>query len=626
MSLGITDRSVAVYFVNYFDKKNKVTIKPGYVYYNDENVYTFYKETQANLDPYADSGNVGGWHYKDIKFYTGAPGTSYKAAGTTIDNWVGAPFLRIYSSSDSSNTSHDKQVCIAVDNIVGEDGITGAIAINSAANKVATAEESDAITINNTYTQPIYLGMMPRLYSVYGTIKVRLYWAYMGPCMMTWEDKYGTSRGSEFAGPKNIEITNGNNRKLLVETYSSYNDALAASGLYSYDEYIESITTDRSTSNMWGKGGNFWVPDQEVYRPQDEGFFDPALYEYNTPWTDYHVFYFYDPNKKLHKRKPIEMHFPKKNSGGGGGSSSGPCLKSDTLITMADGSYKAIRDIKPGEEILGYDFEKQKPTKSIVLACQITGKHSKCTYVTFSNNQSIHMTEGHNLYSVKYGRYLPIEEFQEGDMVLDDGGQEVEILVIQKYWELKTQDQFWHLVSSNNTYFANSIMNANHAIDKFRFLHDILHQMIDDPIEELMLDEAKDAGCFSFTVTNADFVKISTKYQTIIKKATIEIDDCNREIEKLNLLIPRVFVPQQIRDQYPAELERRTQLYKRIAELKKNIQDAQNNYNNLLEGYSGLGKDIMLPDPVRREKYFKRANKIANDNFTLYQEYYPYIE
>lgn len=83
--------------------------------------------------------------------------------------------MRIYSSSDSSNTSHDKQVCIAVDNIVGEDGITGAIAINSAANKVATAEESDAITINNTYTQPIYLGMMPRLYSVYGTIKVRLY-------------------------------------------------------------------------------------------------------------------------------------------------------------------------------------------------------------------------------------------------------------------------------------------------------------------------------------------------------------------------------------------------------------------------------------------------------------------
>ena len=318
------------------------------------------------------------------------------------------------------------------------------------------------------------------------------------------------------------------------------------------------------------------------------------------------------------------MHFPNKSTGGGSGTK--PCLKQNTLITMADGSQKTIQNIKPGEEILGYDFATEKTISSIVLASQMTGKHTQCVYMIFSNGESIHMTEGHNLYSVKYGRYLPIETFTVGDKVLGSNGDAVEILVIQRNLELKTCEQFWHIVSSNNTYFANNIMNANHPIDKYRFLHDINQQTIEAPIEKVIMDEAKDAGCFEFTTTNTEFVKIATKYQTIIKKATVEIDDCNREIEKLNLLIPRVFVPQQIKNQYPVELEQRTRLYKRIAELKKNIQDAQNSYNSLLIDYSDLGEDIMLPDPERREKYFKRANKIANDSFALYQEYYPYTK
>jgi hypothetical protein len=42
-----------------------------------------------------------------------------------------------------------------------------------------------------------------------------------------------------------------------------------------------------------------------------------------------------------------------------------------------------------------------------------------------------------------------------------------------------------------------------------------------------------------------------------------------------------------------------------------------------LADYSDIGEDILLSDQDRRKKYFKRANKIANDNFELYKQYYP---
>lgn len=165
-------------------------------------------------------------------------------------------------------------------------------------------------------------------------------------------------------------------------------------------------------------------------------------------------------------------------------------------------------------------------------------------------------------------------------------------------------------------------MNANHAVDKYRFMHDIKHQLIEDPIKDIMLDEAKDAGCFEFTATNSEFMNKTTQIQSIIKKAVVEIDDCNREIQTINQTLPKFFVPKILRNMYKGKFEQRVALHQKVSNLQELIRTKEEEYNKLLTEYSNLGEDINLSDIERREKYFKRANKIANDNFNLYKKYY----
>lgn len=298
------------------------------------------------------------------------------------------------------------------------------------------------------------------------------------------------------------------------------------------------------------------------------------------------------------------------------------CLKKDTYITMADGSQKFIQDIKTGDQILGYDFENNTTTPSMVMTMQPIKRQQVGTYVIFSNGQTLCMTHGHNLYSVEYGRYLPIEGFQEGDHTLDEQGQEIEIMAIHWDVEMKTYTNFYHIISSNNTYFANGIMNAGAPIDKYRYINDIRNQIMPQTIQDLIFDEAKDTACFNFTVTDPDFIKQGTPYQYKIKKSSNRINEIERELKQSEGIVSKIAAGLKI--DMPVVKERAAK-YEEIENLRQQIKEWEAEYNKLLVNYSDIGEDILLPDKERRAKYFKRACKIANDNFATYEHYYTPI-
>ena len=297
-------------------------------------------------------------------------------------------------------------------------------------------------------------------------------------------------------------------------------------------------------------------------------------------------------------------------------------MKKDTYITMADGSRKFVQDLRIGDKILGYDFENNTTTPAIVMAADKTKSHQVGTYVVFSDGTTNCITRGHNLYSVEYGRYLPIEGFEEGYHVLNEKGEEVELMAIHWDVELQTYNDFYHIVSSNNTYFAEGIMHAGAPIDKYRYLHDLCHNPIAPVIKEIIFDEGKDAGCFNFTVTDPNFIKLGTPYQYQIKKSSNQINKLEKAIKETEGIASKIAAGLGLNT---AVLKERANYYDEIDKLKQKMSNWESEYNNLLVKYSNLGEDILLPDKDRREKYFKRACKIANEKFDIYKYYYTPI-
>jgi hypothetical protein len=307
---------------------------------------------------------------------------------------------------------------------------------------------------------------------------------------------------------------------------------------------------------------------------------------------------------------------------GGGGSGGGPCLIKDTLITMADGSQEYIQNVEVGDEILAYDFENNMTTTAIVMAMDPTKLLQQAHYTVLSDGRVLCTTRGHNFYCVEYGRSIPIEDLREGQHLLNEKGEEVEIMAIHWDVEMKTYGQFYHLVSSNNTYFANGIMNAAAPIDKYRYLHDLTGMYMANCIQDLILDESKDTACMNFTVSNLEFVKKGTPYQYKIKKARNRIweletliKDMDKDIAKANAGIPVDYDVATLKAGY----------YEEIEQLQAQMKQWEAEYSKLLVEYSDLGEDILLVDQDRREKYFKRANKLANDNYEMYKFFYEFV-
>lgn len=87
------------------------------------------------------------------------------------------------------------------------------------------------------------------------------------------------------------------------------------------------------------------------------------------------------------------------------------CFVEGTLITMADGSFRKIEELKPGELILSYDFETGKYIST--PAAEVTN-HGENVYnvlrLHFDDESSIGIIQGHGFFDVTLKKYVDIDE------------------------------------------------------------------------------------------------------------------------------------------------------------------------------------------------------------------------
>lgn len=154
-------------------------------------------------------------------------------------------------------------------------------------------------------------------------------------------------------------------------------------------------------------------------------------------------------------------------SGGQSVSLGGGCFIAGTIVLMADGSKKPIEQLRKGDNVLGYDGKKAIPVT--IQAC-LTFPHKQTYKLTFSDGNTLTLTDSHPLYSPDAGwrslspamtkeetPTLPVSQLEIGDVIATIDGT-CTLIAIEK----KQIEQVYNItVNGTHTYYANGVLVHN---------------------------------------------------------------------------------------------------------------------------------------------------------------------
>ncbi len=136
------------------------------------------------------------------------------------------------------------------------------------------------------------------------------------------------------------------------------------------------------------------------------------------------------------------------------------CLLPGTLITMADGSYKVVEDIMPGDEVMVFDHATGKISTSFISVADYgEAKEVFVMDLNFSNRKTVKVVSEHGFFDVDLNNYVYINEKTYKDFIghrffaLEGNGSTKGIIVT-----LDSVDTYWLF---SETYSPASFRNLN---------------------------------------------------------------------------------------------------------------------------------------------------------------------
>lgn len=124
---------------------------------------------------------------------------------------------------------------------------------------------------------------------------------------------------------------------------------------------------------------------------------------------------------------------------------------------MADGSYKEIQEIKPGDIVLSYDF-KNRSVKPEKVAKLLINRNNPGGHLIW--NDTLKVTRNHRIWSVTHGAWQTAETFKIGDQVLGPDSEPITITSIKQVQGYFTVYNLT-LVGPNKTFFAEGVLVHN---------------------------------------------------------------------------------------------------------------------------------------------------------------------
>lgn len=134
----------------------------------------------------------------------------------------------------------------------------------------------------------------------------------------------------------------------------------------------------------------------------------------------------------------------------------GSCFIPGTLIEMADGSQKAIEDVRPGDNVISYDLGSHNLIVSLVEKVFIHPAEEMGDHYLLINGLGV--TPNHQIYA---GEWKRADELKVDDLLVMVGGFDVVVSITKIYIPKVTYDL--HVADENHNYFANGILVHNKA-------------------------------------------------------------------------------------------------------------------------------------------------------------------
>jgi len=136
------------------------------------------------------------------------------------------------------------------------------------------------------------------------------------------------------------------------------------------------------------------------------------------------------------------------------------CFLAGTKILLANGSYKQIQDIRPGETIMSYDLLHQQAVPETVTEL-LTHPNTKGGYLILNNR--LNVTGNHLMWIANRNAWVHAEDLTVGDMLTHSNGSRETIASITHVNGTNTTYNL-HLTGDNHNYFAEGVLVHNWKI------------------------------------------------------------------------------------------------------------------------------------------------------------------
>ena len=147
----------------------------------------------------------------------------------------------------------------------------------------------------------------------------------------------------------------------------------------------------------------------------------------------------------------------------------GSCLAAGTMITLADGSSKAVEDVTAGDRLLVWDLETGSCSEAAVIFNKSMPKiQQKLIHVCFSDGTDVTVAWDHGFFDVDLGRYIYINNGSLDKYtghrffkLVDKESNAWETVTLERTWtELKETDVYSPVVGRQFCYFTEGILSV----------------------------------------------------------------------------------------------------------------------------------------------------------------------
>lgn len=136
------------------------------------------------------------------------------------------------------------------------------------------------------------------------------------------------------------------------------------------------------------------------------------------------------------------------------------CFTEQTKIAMADGSFKEIKSVKPGDAVFSFNVKTGEKTAETVKELLV---HPNIPGGYLVINKTLEVTPNHLVWSPNKNDWVGIGSLKVGDSLLNADGQAVTINSIDKVEGTNTVYNL-SLLGPNNNFFTENFLVHNHKV------------------------------------------------------------------------------------------------------------------------------------------------------------------